>query len=176
MDTMAKSRYEKYTIRKPNIMLGSKEVAVDKIETKGKPDTGPIVWISNELITEACARLESGIISKDLVVGTGQPGSFKPHKHENFAEIFTFLGTNPDDPLELGAEAEFWLGEGETLEKVVITTSTSVYVPAGVAHFPLVWKNVKRPCMFIVVACHGPEKGATGKNAPVAASLKGRPV
>jgi hypothetical protein len=158
---MAKGRYEKDVIRKPNVMRGTQEATVDKIDAKGKPDTGPIVWISPKLLKSPSARVESGIISGDLVVGDGKPGSFKPHKHEDFDEIFTFLGTNPDDPLELGAEAEFCLGEGETFEKVVITSSTSVYVRAGVTHFPLTWKNVKRPCMFIVVACHGPGKGAS---------------
>jgi hypothetical protein len=81
-------------------------------------------------------------------VGNGE--DFNPHKHD-YEEIFLFLGTDPDDTGKLGAEIEFWLGEGDDLEKVVITTSSAVYVPAGLAHFPQVWKNVRRPVMTMVI-------------------------
>jgi hypothetical protein len=34
---------------------------------------------------------------------------------------------------------------------VVINTSSAVYVPAGLAHFPQIWKNVRRPVMTMVI-------------------------
>ena len=46
-------------------------------------------------------------------------------------------------------------GTSSELDKVEISTSASVYVPAGLAHFPLFWRNVKRPVMFVVVICNG---------------------
>ncbi|MGD9159342.1 MAG: hypothetical protein PVG39_13095 [Desulfobacteraceae bacterium] len=51
----------------------------------------------------------------------------------------------------LGAEIEFWLGQGDEMEKVIINTSSAVYVPAGPAHFPQIWKNVTRPVMTMVI-------------------------
>jgi hypothetical protein len=92
--------------------------------------------------------VEYGLVTGDTEIGTGKV--FGAHKH-NYGEIFLFLGTNAKDTHSLGAEAEFWLGEGEELEKIQFTTSSSVYVPPGVAHFPLIWRNVKRPVMMVVI-------------------------
>jgi hypothetical protein len=163
------ARYEQNIIRKPGVRGKKGEVIIpDKIETKGKPDTGPLVWWSEELAKGTKTVLESGIISKDCIVGTGRNGNFAPHR-STCGEYFMFLGTNPDDPLDLGAEAEFYLGEGPTLEKVTINHSTNVYVPPGVGHFPLIWKNVRRPVVFVVVVAD------IGDMKAFPVSLEGRP-
>ncbi|MGD9118620.1 MAG: hypothetical protein PVJ08_07825, partial [Dehalococcoidia bacterium] len=65
--------------------------------------------------------------------------------------IFYFLGTNPEDPSDLGAEVEFWLGDGEETEKMVINSPSALYVPPEVPRFPIRWKNLKRPCIFGVI-------------------------
>ena len=46
---------------------------------------------------------------------------------------------------------EFWLGEGKDRDKVVLTTSSAVYVPPNVAHFPQIWRNVTRPVLIMVI-------------------------
>jgi hypothetical protein len=170
---MPKSRYEQNIVRKPGIRGPDKEASYpDKLDVKGKADTGPMIWWSKEMVKGSKTLLETGIISQDCIVGSGRPGSFSPHKNINLnGEYFMFLGTNPDDPLDLGAVAEFFLGEGPTLEKVVIDHSATVYVPPGLGHFPIVWKNVKRPVMFIVVV---PESDENSTMAPV--SMVGRPL
>ena len=43
------------------------------------------------------------------------------------------------------------LGQGDEMEKILINTSSAVYVPAGLAHFPQIWKNVTRPVMTMVI-------------------------
>ena len=170
---MTESRYEKYVIRKPAIIGRDGQLEMpERIEVADRVDTGPLVWCSRRLIEAANTGVESGIISGDITVGTGSAGTLRPHKHDEYDELFLFLGTNPKDISDLGAEAEFWLGEGDELEKVVINTPACVYVPAGLAHFPLTWKNVKRPCIFVVVACVAFEPGLTTQK-PV--SLEGRP-
>ena len=152
---MAESKYEKYIVRRPAIMGKGGELEFSqKIHTEGKVDTGPLVWRSPELMKETSSYVEHGIISGDVVVGEDRPGGIEiSHKHDNFSEIFLFVGTNPSDPTDLGAEAEFCLGEGEEQEKVLINTSSSIYVPPGMAHFPLIWKKVKRPCILVVARC-----------------------
>jgi hypothetical protein len=151
---MAASRYEKYVIRKPAVVQRVGEEYIDKIpEADEIPvwsdlDTGPRVIFSNDFIASAQTKVEYGFITGDINVGTGE--DFNPHKHD-YEEIFLFLGTDPKDTAKLGAEIEFWLGEGDGLEKVVINTSSAVYVPAGLAHFPQIWKNVKRPVMTMVI-------------------------
>jgi hypothetical protein len=172
---MTKSRYEKYIVRKPGVRGKEGRIEFpDKVVAKSPADTGPLLFFPPELKKEICAGAEYGIITGDQSVGTGRPGSFKPHKH-NFGEMFLFCGTNPNNINELGAEAEFYLGEGAELEKVVINTPSSVYVPAGLAHFPLIWKNVKRPVVFVVVAGESMEEINKMKK-PEAVSMEGRPV
>ena len=55
------------------------------------------------------------------------------------------------DTQYLGCDGEFWMGEGKDLEKIKFDKSCSIYVPAGVGHFPLFLKNVKSPVMMGVV-------------------------
>ena len=148
---MVQSRYEKYIVRKPAIVKSdySDEVPeTDKIPPKSSLDTGPRVIFSKQLVKDANSIVEYGFISGDTIVGNGQ--DFTPHKHD-YEEIFLFLGTNPEDTTDLGAEVEFWVGEGDELEKVIFNTSSSIYIPPGVAHFPQIWRNVKRPVMTMVI-------------------------
>ena len=152
---MVASRYEQYIVRKPVIITGvtpgriSVEVPKgDKIPAKSSADTGPLVIFSDDFLKEATTKVEYGFIMGDTEIGTGK--GFGAHKH-NYGEIFLFLGTNAKDTHYLGAEAEFWLGEGKEFEKVKFNTSSSVYVPPGTAHFPLIWRNVKRPVMMVVI-------------------------
>jgi hypothetical protein len=54
-----------------------------------------------------------------------------PHAHKD-AEILMHLGTNPDDPTDLGAEVELYMGK--EMGKHVITRSCVVYIPLGLVH------------------------------------------
>jgi hypothetical protein len=151
---MPESKFEKYIVRKPAVVVrvGDEYIdqipKTDEIPAMNEVNTGPRVIFSNELISNAKTKIEYGYITGDTVVGNGE--DFVPHKHD-YEEIFLFLGTNPKDTAKLGAEVEFWLGEGDSLEKAVFTTSSAVYVAPGVAHFPQIWKNVRRPVMTMVV-------------------------
>ena len=65
-------------------------------------------------------------------------------------EILGFVGTNPDDPLDLGGEVEFWV-DGEAH---LITRSTMVYLPPDLHHCPLFVLKVndaKRPIFHFSV-------------------------
>jgi len=147
---MAKSKYEKYVTRKPAIIKSdySEEVPKGKIPLRTPVDTGPLIIFSKSFVPEANTIIEYGIVTGDMVIGDG---SFvNKHKHD-YEEIFMFLGTDRNDPQDLGAEVEFWIGEGKDQEKIIFTTSSSIYVPPGVAHFPQIWRNVKRPVFTVVV-------------------------
>lgn len=71
----------------------------------------------------------------------------EPHTH-NVAEILYFIGGDPMNFEEFGAEVEFVIGGGDQAETHVITTTTWVYVPANVTHCPLEFKRVDKPIMF----------------------------
>jgi hypothetical protein len=148
---MAGSKYEKYVVRKPAIIKADYSEEMPKTDTiplRTPVDTGPMVIFSKSFVKEANSVVEYGIVSGDMTNGDG---SFvNPHKHD-YEEIFLFLGTDPKNPRDLGAEIEFWVGWGEDREKIVFNTSSSIYIPPGVVHFPQIWRNVKRPVMTVVI-------------------------
>ncbi len=76
--------------------------------------------------------------------GSPGPGGRKtgtePHTHD-YDEIIAFIGTNHDDPYDLGAEVELWLGD----EKHIIKKTSLVFIPAGLKHCPLTFLKVDRP-------------------------------
>ncbi len=72
------------------------------------------------------------------------------HSHD-FDEIVTLFGTDPDNPRDLCGEVEFWL-DGE---KHILTRSSIVYVPKGVNHCPLTFRNLTRPIFHYIVGDAG---------------------
>ena len=64
----------------------------------------------------------------------------KPHNH-NCAEFLYFIGGNPMDFGDFGAEIEFVMGEGDDAETYTITSTTWVYVPKDLPHGPLNFKT-----------------------------------
>jgi hypothetical protein len=71
----------------------------------------------------------------------------KAHMHD-CSEILYFIGGDPMNFEEFGAEVEFVMGEGDEKETYIIKNTTWVYVPAGVMHCPLDFKRVDKPIMF----------------------------
>jgi hypothetical protein len=87
----------------------------------------------------------------------------RPHAHE-FAEILCFLGGNPKDIRDLGAEVEICLGEEQ--EKHIIDTAAVVSIPAGLMHCPLIIKKVTKPFVFLEISLtrkYGPRVARTEK-------------
>jgi hypothetical protein len=72
------------------------------------------------------------------------PGSRRvgtePHTHD-YDEVIAFIGTDHDDPYDLGAEVELWLDD----EKHIIDKTSLVFIPAGLKHGPLTFLRVDRP-------------------------------
>ncbi|MBN1570769.1 MAG: hypothetical protein JXA73_23210 [Acidobacteria bacterium] len=64
----------------------------------------------------------------------------QPHMHP-FDELFTFFGSNFDDPSDLCGEMEFFLED----QPVTFDKSCMVYIPAGMKHCPLNMKRMDKP-------------------------------
>ncbi|HEY93680.1 MAG TPA: cupin domain-containing protein [Dehalococcoidia bacterium] len=141
------SRYEKLIVRKPS--PPPHEIEPSTAVGEDFVPTGVRVLCDKELSPETSSVVEYNIIDRDTSLGN-RPGGPQPHKHE-YSELLFYLGTNPGDPDELGGEIELWLGEGKELEKVTLTTSSSILIPAGLAHLPLFYKNVYRPIIHVLV-------------------------
>ena len=56
-------------------------------------------------------------------------------------KLMVFLGSDPDNHEDLGAEIELWLEN----DKLTLTETCVVFVPSGVAHGRMEVKNVRRP-------------------------------
>jgi hypothetical protein len=69
-----------------------------------------------------------------------------PHSHE-FPMYLYFMSFDPYNMGELGAEIEIGLGPEREIH--TFTTTTSIYIPAGMVHCPLNFKKVTKPILFI---------------------------
>jgi hypothetical protein len=71
------------------------------------------------------------------------------HAHD-FHELLCFIGGDPENVGDLGAEVSIRLGD--ELEEHVFNTATIVSMPPGLKHCPLLVKNVTRPLVFLEVS------------------------
>jgi len=79
-----------------------------------------------------------------MVLRTGSVDNLRESHSHAFDEYLVFLGTDPDDQMDLHGEVELWVGD----EKRMLTKSCAVFVPAGTPHCPLVIHRVDRPFIF----------------------------
>ena len=128
--TMTETKYGKYIITRP------KQEALERVPWS---DAVAVSMFVDEEVVEGAYYLMGAWFYK--VTGRGSPP--EEHTHD-FDEYLGFLGTNPDDPYDLGGEVELWLGG----EKHILTESCAVFVPAGLAHAPIYFRRVDRPIWY----------------------------
>ena len=81
------------------------------------------------------------------------PGSEKEiretesHTHD-FGELIGCFGFNYNDIQDLGGEVEFTVDN----KTYTVTKSFASFVPAGIQHGPLIFRNVKRPIFHFIAA------------------------
>ncbi len=80
-----------------------------------------------------------------LIIAPGPFPEHGPHTHKD-PEILAFLGTDPENPRDLGAEVDLYMGP--EMEKHTITETTLVYIPANFIHCPIRYRP-KRLFIFI---------------------------
>jgi hypothetical protein len=68
-----------------------------------------------------------------------------PHSHD-FDMYLTFFSYDPEDMNGLPAEIE--IGLGEEREMHLINSPTTVYIPKGLVHCPLIYKRVDKPIIL----------------------------
>lgn len=72
----------------------------------------------------------------------------EPHKHD-FHQILCFVGGDPNNIHDFGAEIEVCLGK--EMEKHLITTNTALTIPPGLYHCPINFLKVDKPVVFLEV-------------------------
>jgi hypothetical protein len=81
------------------------------------------------------------------------PKPDKPHVHPYYDEFALFLGTNPYDLTDLGAEVS--TGMGKELEWHSFSTPTLIKLPKGFPHGPLHVNKLDRPFIFAIIRPFG---------------------
>ena len=139
---MAEKKYEKYIVRKA---LRPRDF-LDPMAA-GFMTMPPLIFLNGDKPVMGSNQFLEVVWIWDEGAAAVNPDR-PPHSHE-FDEVFVFLGSNREDPNDLGGEVEFWLGEGKDTEKYLLNTSTCIFVPRGLVHLPMIFTKVKRPFLLI---------------------------
>ena len=105
-----------------------------------KSEAEVITYLDDDVIEGSSYLLYSTFIHNDI-----SPGLISPQNNP-YGQVLCFLGTDPNNQFELGAEIEFSMGEES--EKHTFNQSTAVYIPPGLV-YSLTNYRVDRP--FILV-------------------------
>lgn len=103
-----------------------------------------ILWLEDFVIGGA-----PSIICSWYWKATEKEGS-PSHLHD-FDEVIGFIGSDPENPHDLGGEVEFWLED----EKYILTKSCLIFAPKGLRHCPLRVVKVDRPILFLTFSVTG---------------------
>ena len=74
------------------------------------------------------------------LTGAGPVNIELAHTHD-FDEIIGLIGSEKNQPRNLGGEVEFWMDD----EKHVITNTCLIFIPRGVKHCPLIFRKIETP-------------------------------
>lgn len=124
------AEYYKNLVQKPKYELGAAHSGI-----KGR-QSPTMTFMSNDLVPGSNVYMEIG-----WVWAVPDPNRIPEHSHPKYDEFVLHIGSDPNNPEDLGGEIEFVVG-GEPLK---ITKTSALYVPAGLIHGPLSWKSVTRP-------------------------------
>jgi hypothetical protein len=140
---MSEKKYSKYFITVPN--MESLAFGATEEKVKGKTDTR--VYISDELVKGSNTHIAHiGIID----VPSTNPFTVD-HIHP-YNEILLLMGTNMDDPEDLGGEIEWRLGEEGEIHRT--DRSNAIYLPKGFKH-NIKFLRVDRPFLLFAISLSG---------------------
>jgi hypothetical protein len=116
-------------------------------------------FIKRDLIRDIPHYTGKSIVAHDGELNTecsmgyhciSKPMSFDhPHAHD-FPEMLCFIGGDPQDITDFGAEIEITLGDEREVH--MINSPAVVALPAGLLHCPIIFKKVEKPLVFLEVS------------------------
>ena len=139
---MPERQYEKYildSLKVPeSVAQRDEELGYAKRATR-------VLWLEDEIMQGASSIICSWYWKPS------EPGT-PAHTHD-FDEIIGFIGNDPENPRDLGAEVELWLED----DKHILTKTCMVYVPKGMRHCPLQVLKVDYPIVHFTIFTSGGE-------------------
>jgi hypothetical protein len=125
---------EKYVVAKPAYEV------IPAMEVKGRIPA--MTLMSGSLVPGTKMYIETG-----WVLGMPDPNPHIGEHAHDYDEIILHLGTDPNNPEDLGGEIEI----GMDGKPVIIKSTSAIYVPKGMKHGPLVWKKFDRPHLEMTI-------------------------
>jgi hypothetical protein len=133
---MEKSKYGKYIVT---------EVTTDIFLVSGEKmpedDDSVLLNLDDSVVKGAFLVQASWTLPSQMANEPPVP----PHKHD-FNEVLAQVGTDLQNPHDLGAELEIWLGG----EKHIITKSCIIFIPKGLEHGPIKYNRIDRPIFHFI--------------------------
>ncbi len=130
---MAKLKYEKLILTDLKLLEENQK----RLAEYNKRATR-ILWLEDYVIKGAPSIILSWYWKATEKEGT------PAHTHD-FDEVVGFIGSDPQNPQDLGGEVEFWLED----EKYLLTKSCLIFCPKGMRHCPLKVIRADRPILFL---------------------------
>ena len=143
MNQMSEKKYSKYFITVPN--MENLAFGATKEKVKGKTDTR--VYISDELVKGSNTH-----IAHIGIIDMPSTNPFTVDHIHPYNEIILLMGTNMDDPEDLGGEIEYRLGEEGELHRT--DRSNAIYLPKGFKH-NIKFLRVDRPFILFAISLSG---------------------
>jgi hypothetical protein len=132
---MTDINYEKYLVKKPIIQS---QPALN-VQNRTFP---PLIYLSSAQIPETKYNIEFG-----WIWGMPQPNPYLDERVGEFDEILLNIGGDCYNPEELGADIEYYLGD----QILSINSTSAIFIPKGVRHGPLKYKEFRHPHVRISI-------------------------
>ena len=131
---MDKSKYDKYVVYVPK---------------KSAPDAPfpSLTLMSNELVSGSNIDVMFNWVTNKLEMDPKKPIS---HAHD-YDEMIINIGTDPNDPEDLGGEVVGFLGD----EKHTLNKTSAVYIPRNVEHGVAGFNRFDRPYIQMAIKLGG---------------------
>jgi hypothetical protein len=144
---MGEDKYGRYVITDPKLVTELAHHNFTEVTGYTYPDP---VYLDRDILKEANTWLDIVWIWEI----PHPPDLLGAHDHP-FDEIVLLIGSDPSDVTQLGAEIEWFMGEGDDAERFVLDKTCAIYVPRGLVHGPMNFLRVDRPILngAIGLAC-----------------------
>lgn len=141
---MAELKYSKYIITKPKPIPQElkKKFQAERARRESTIKSTRLMSVDDEIVKDFfyvdCNWLWSG---------SAEDTAEEPHAHD-FDEVIGFVGSNREDPHDLGGKITIWLDGNQE----VLTKSCLIFVPAGTRHCPILFNRIDKPVFFVTIS------------------------
>lgn len=132
--------YEQYVIRSP-----MREAGAEFVRGRTSPT---MTYMSGVQIPSVKYYIEMGW-TFDIPLSKNPNAAMPEMIHKKYDEIVLHIGGDPENPEDLGADTEFYVG-GQCL---AFDTGTALFVPRGLRHGPIFCREYRKPHLVMAIMC-----------------------